>query len=162
MNGMNGTNGISYSSDGSSMANRTPWYWPTKRPATETASLFRVWGQWGEDSTSPSHVRSREGNAADLRRDLLARGLSVEEIECLVRGEAAEPRAHAEATALANAIANMVHDSELDQDAVVGLLEVFLKRERTMQNRWGQTKHAQQAAEAAQSGSERDNGTGPV
>jgi hypothetical protein len=93
---------------------------------------------------------------------LLARGLSVEEIECLVRGEAAEPRAHAEATALANAIANMVHDSELDQDAVVGLLEVFLKRERTMQNRWGQTKHAQQAAEAAQSGSERDNGTGPV
>jgi hypothetical protein len=93
--------------------------------------------------------------ATDLKRDLLARGFSVEEIERLVPGEAAEPRAHAEASALANAIANMVHDSELDQDAVVGLLEVFLKKERTMENRWGQTKHAQQAAEA---GREGDNG----
>ena len=68
--------------------------------------------------------------AADLKRDMLARGLSVADIERLIAGKdvAEGRRAQEEAGTLAVTIANMVHDGELDPGAVAALLKMFLKK----------------------------------
>jgi hypothetical protein len=88
--------------------------------------------------------------AADLARDLVARGLSVEEVKRLQSSEATEDtRDREEATALANVIASMVPDGELNTDAVAQLLEVFLKKSRAAQERSGRPYPAREAAGGA-------------
>jgi hypothetical protein len=97
--------------------------------------------------------------AADLQRDLLARGLSVEEVKRLqAAGGAEEPAEREEARALANTIVNMVHEGELNGDAVQGLLEVFLRKARATQARAGRPNPAGQPARGAPDESGGDNG----
>ena len=67
---------------------------------------------------------------ADLKRDMLARGLSVEEIERLL-GEGTRSQVAEEAGVLADAIVNMVDgEGQLDRDAVASLIEMFVKKDR--------------------------------
>ena len=96
--------------------------------------------------------------AADLKRDLLARGLSVEEVKRLQSADpAGEPPERDEARVLANAIASMVHEGELNTEAVVELLEVFLKKSRAAEERSGRPYHARQAAAGPPREAEGDN-----
>jgi hypothetical protein len=95
---------------------------------------------------------------ADLQRDLLARGLSVEEVKRLQSADAAEDtRDREEATALANVITSMVQDGELNTDAVAQLLEVFLKKSRAAQERSGRPYPARETAGGAQREVRGDN-----
>src|SRR5262249_32584928 len=55
--------------------------------------------------------------AADLKRDMLSRGASPDQVLVM-----------AEATALADAIANMVHDNAIDRNAVANLINIVLRR----------------------------------
>jgi len=78
--------------------------------------------------------RTKESQlAADLRRDLVARGLSVEEVERLAgaAGQTSAGGASREAQALADTICSMVHEGGLDRDAVAGLIDMFIKKQRT-------------------------------
>jgi hypothetical protein len=90
--------------------------------------------------------------AADLKRDLLARGLSVEEVEHLLTPQSsAESRCREEAETLASAIVKMVQgEGYLDEDAVAGLLALFLHKEATRVERLGPAPTARPMAPASQ------------
>ncbi len=91
--------------------------------------------------------------AADLKRDMLAHGLSVEEVERLVTPKsAAVSRPREEANALASAIVQMIEgEGHLDEDAVAGLLALFLDKEATRVDRLGSAKPAKQMPQTPES-----------
>jgi hypothetical protein len=100
--------------------------------------------------TADSEVKQAQV-AADLKRDLLARGLSVEEVKRLEsEEEVGEPPEREEARALANAISWMVHEGDLNTEAVQELLEIFLKKARVTEDRSERPNPASQTTAGAQ------------
>jgi hypothetical protein len=96
---------------------------------------------------------------ADLKRDLLARGLSVEEVKRLQSADSAEEcPERKEVRALANAIAKMVQEGELNCDAVADLLEIFLKKSRAAEERSERSNLARLAPGGAPQDVGGDNG----
>lgn len=64
--------------------------------------------------------------AGDLKREMIVRGVPVEQIRELTTGTT--PQIEEEAKALADTIVRMVHDGELDRDAVARLIAMFMRR----------------------------------